>query len=398
MRREKAFHLSKHKQYRSRQIAGTVPPMVERPTILINHLMEPPNQITGITRFLFSLLDQLVRLPQFKYVLATTWDADQLPPKLANSGLHVVTRPFHRSLPHNMMMQMVQLPHLMQQFSAVAEFNCNPVGCFWPHWSRIITVHDLYFDVTPQYYRWRHRLWWRVFFPLALRAARTVLCVSASTREDLRHYYPRQVGKSVVVHEANTLQIPDKMANDSPLEDNEQYAIIVGNVSPNKNPGCLTSALKILENRGQPLTVFHVGRDDAGLLAQSARYACLRHPIQNLGRLSDEALVAAYARAMFMVSASTHEGFCLPILEAQGCGTPVICSDIPVLREVAGEAAIFFDPAKPEMLADCIDRLRIQKQLHRKLSETGLRNAARFSWARAAAETEALLKSAIGSQ
>ena len=49
---------------------------VERPTVLVNHLMEPPGRITGITRVLFSLLEQLVSLPHFRYTLATTWSTE----------------------------------------------------------------------------------------------------------------------------------------------------------------------------------------------------------------------------------------------------------------------------------------------------------------------------------
>ena len=168
--------------------------VVGRPTILINHLMEPPNRITGITRYLFSLLEELVKRQTFQYVLATTWSADQLPPTLANSELRVETQPYRRSLPQNVMLQMLTIPRLMQQFKAIAEFNCNPVGCFWPSWPRVITVHDLYFDVTPKYYRQRHRLWWNIFFPLALHAATRVICVSKSTQDDLRQHHPRQPG------------------------------------------------------------------------------------------------------------------------------------------------------------------------------------------------------------
>ena len=57
----------------------------------------------------------------------------------------VVTWPFHQSLPHNIMSQMATIPRLMHEFNAVAELNCNPVGCFWPNWTRVIIVHDLYF-------------------------------------------------------------------------------------------------------------------------------------------------------------------------------------------------------------------------------------------------------------
>ena len=367
-----------------------------RPTVLINHLMEPPGRITGITKYLFSLVAQLVKGRDFQYVLVTTWAVDQLPPALVASDLKVETQPYFRSLPHNVMMQMVTVRRLMRKLDAVAELNCNPVGCFWPTWPRLITVHDLYFDVTPHYYPRRHRLWWTLFFPLALRAATRVICVSNSTRRDFQHYYPHRVGKTSVVHEASTLDINREPVEVPGNEMDVPYAILVGNISPNKNPACLALALKILESRGRPLTVIHVGRDEAGLLARSVRTAGLEHPVRSLGTLSDDALVSAYKRATFMVSTSTHEGFCLPLLEAQSCGTPVICSDIAVLREVAGEAALFFDPAMPLALADGMERLRDEPDLHRQLSEAGLRNAARFSWARAATETEAILRSAVG--
>ena len=374
--------------------------MDEQPTILLNHLMEPPERITGITRVLFSLLEHLVCLPHFRYVLATTWSSNQLPPALLQSGaLQVVTRPFHQSLPKNIISQMTIMPQLMRNFSAVAELNCNPVGCFLPNWPRVITVHDLYFEVAPQYYPWRHSLWWNIFFPLALRAATRVVCVSNSTREDLRHFHPRQFAKTIVVHNATTLQNAIRSSNElsglPDVEDGTPYAIFVGNISPNKNAACLAAALKILERRGRPLTVFHVGRDEVGLLAQAMVDAALTQPIRSLGILSDDALVAAYRSAQFMISTSTHEGFCLPILEAQSCGTPVICSDIPVLREVAGDSALFFDPTNPATLADCIDQIIHQPNLGHRLSEAGLQNSARFSWAQAAIETEAVLQLAI---
>ena len=156
------------------------PPKVDRPRILINHLLEPPGRISGVSRFLFALLEELVKRKDLQYVLATTWAADQLPVALTRSTLHVVTLPYYESIPHNVLMQMLNLRRMMRETGAVAEFNCNPVGCFWPTWPRVITVHDLYFDVTPQYYSRRHRLWWRIFFPLALGAASGVICVSES--------------------------------------------------------------------------------------------------------------------------------------------------------------------------------------------------------------------------
>src|SRR5215469_8023499 len=142
------------------RIAGT--DMSQNRLILINHLLEPPGRVTGITRFLFALLSELVRRPCFRYALATTWRAADLPPALQHENLTVITRPFHRSTLHNIATQMRQVAILMRELGAAAEFNGNPLGCFRPGWPRIVTVHDLYFDVMAQNYPFRHRLWWRI--------------------------------------------------------------------------------------------------------------------------------------------------------------------------------------------------------------------------------------------
>ena len=90
----------------------------------------------------------------------------------------------------------------MRETGALLEFNCNPIGCFRSGWPRVITVHDLYFEVMPSLYKWRHRLWWRLLFPPSLRSASIVICVSRNTRRDLEMRYPGSGNKLVVVYEA----------------------------------------------------------------------------------------------------------------------------------------------------------------------------------------------------
>lgn len=361
-----------------------------RRVVLVNHLLEPPDRITGISSFLFALLPELAKRNAFSYVLATTWTAERVPDAVIRSGVRVINVPFYRSQPLNIAMQMISVPRLMRSTEATIEFNCNPVGCFWPHWPRAITVHDLYFDVLPANYRRRHRLWWRLFLPPSLASSSVIICVSNSTRDDLKKFHPQSSGKAVVVHEASALVIDNE-----PLEAEitgliPPYALYVGNISPNKNPGLLVAALKRLEARRRTLTVYHVGRDDAGLLAMVNGETNLQRPIQSLGPLSARALAGAYAGATCVVAPSSYEGFCLPVLEAQAFGTPVICSDIPVLREVAGFGALFFNPTDPEALADCLERTSQDDSLRKRLIAAGRSNASLYSWARAAAEIEAI--------
>jgi glycosyltransferase involved in cell wall biosynthesis len=108
--------------------------------------------------------------------------------------------------------------------------------------------------------------------------------------------------------------------------------------------------------------------------------------------VSDEILNAIYREAHCLVNTSLDEGFCLPVLEAQSRGVPVVCSDIPVLREVAGAGALFFDPKNPIALAENLFKVFADVSLHARIANLARHNATLFSWKRAAAETEAIFR------
>ncbi len=362
--------------------------MSSRHTVLINHLLEPPNRVTGITRYLFALLPELLMRNSFQYVLLTTWDAQHLPSAIKNSAASVLTHRYYRSLPHNVFAQMALLPRLVRTTGAVLEFNCNPIGCFRPAWPRIITLHDLYFNVLPEKYRLRHRLWWHLFFPATLASSSHAVCVSENTRNDLLRYYPHLGAKATVIHEASTLS-PELKPTEQ-LNMKSPYALYVGNISPNKGPEVLVRSMEILESEGRYLNLYHVGGDDAGLLSQAVSRSRLRRPVQSIGRLTDSELAAAYVNATCLIVSSTHEGFCLPVLEAQSFGTPVICSDIPVLREVAGDGALFFGTGDAGGLASSLKSIFDDVEIRQRIALAAQKNAHRFSWTKAAAEFDAL--------
>ncbi len=77
------------------------------------------------------------------------------------------------------------------------------------------------------------------------------------------------------------------------------------------------------------------------------------------------------------------EGFGIPVLEAQLCGCPAVISDIPAFREVAGDAAVFFDPRLAERLAEAVAAVG-EPDIRRRLVEAGRANVPRFNWDRTA--------------
>jgi glycosyltransferase involved in cell wall biosynthesis len=113
------------------------------------------------------------------------------------------------------------------------------------------------------------------------------------------------------------------------------------------------------------------------------------------GYVDDETLVSLYRRAVAFAYPSLDEGFGLPVLEAMACGCPVLTSDVPVLREVAGGAADLIDPLDVASIAAGLEVLVTDDARRASLVERGFARAAQFSWARTAAGVEEVIASVM---
>ncbi len=103
--------------------------------------------------------------------------------------------------------------------------------------------------------------------------------------------------------------------------------------------------------------------------------------------MAETDLPALYAAATAFIFPSLYEGFGLPVLEAMACGTPVACSRTSSLTEVAGEAALLFEPTSTAEIREAMHRLLTDTSLRESLCQRGLQQAARFSWQRTASMT-----------
>lgn len=197
-----------------------------------------------------------------------------------------------------------------------------------------------------------------------------------------------------LVGEGSTAQPPSPPTR-TPL----RYALHVGTVEPRKNVATLLAAWRLLWlRRADPPPLVLCG--GFGWQAEEARReigaAEAEGWLVHLGYVSLEELAALYRGAELVALPSFYEGFGLPAVEALRAGAPLLASDLPVLREVAGDAALYAPPDRPDLWADRAGELLADSSLRADLRRRGLERAALFDWRRAAEETVQAFRAAAG--
>lgn len=266
-----------------------------------------------------------------------------------------------------------------------------------------VTLHDLIW-VEHAHLSYDHRLawlrwpvtnaWGRATMWHAMRRADRVLAISGASLEAARRRYGIAAERATVVHHGVTLdqlQPGDVQAPPpglGPDPERAAFLLCLGNTRPYKNVRAALHALARLPSELARLRLVISGRSDAlASLRRLAGELGIAGRVVFTGMVDQHQLGWLYQHAIALVFPSLVEGFGLPVVEAMASGCPVIAADIPVLREIAGDAALAVDPRDPTSIADAAARLSRDPDLRRGLVERGRQRAARFSWERCARQT-----------
>lgn len=251
-------------------------------------------------------------------------------------------------------------------------------GPFWVR-HQVVAIHDATPARMPQAFGRLFRLWYRVLMPVLGCMARRIITVSRFSAAEIEHVYAIPADKVSVVYGSGEHILRKAVAVDgvpSPPGIDAPFVLAVGTTAKHKNMDLIFRLGDRLERRRYTIAV--AGGLNAKIFEGSR--ASGSENIQMLGYVSDEKLIELYSQALCFVFPSKYEGFGLPALEAMSLGCPVVASNIPALREVCGDAALYFDPDDAEGLKQLLDRLAADGQLRDELKRKGFAQARRFSW------------------
>ena len=300
--------------------------------------------------------------------------------------------------------------------SKLWQFGLNPIGSHFPKldvfhswdWLQppdkniplVSTIHDLaiirYPEVAHPKVLKMHQRSWQI---LRDRQAQ-IIAVSNSTKNDIVRYLEIPEKNITVVHEALPTQVaeisrdlaqkPELVAFiKQKLQLNKPYLLFVGTREPRKNLARLIQAWLPLANDYQLIIAGEQAWDGSELISKNPN-------LRFMGRVTDQELAVLYHQSELFVYPSLYEGFGLPVLEAFAHGVPVVSSDIPAIREVAGNAAELCNPLDETSIRQAIEKVLNEKKLdsEQRMKKMIIRLQL-FNWQKTALQTLVVYQKAI---
>ncbi|GAB3387411.1 glycosyltransferase family 1 protein [Humibacter soli] len=339
----------------------------------------------GISRYTASLVAELAKLHEVTMLINDRRQLDMLP-DLPWSMAASPTSPLE--------------PLVARQVNRLAPdvvfTPMQTMGSMGRRYRLVLTVHDLiyYRNRTPPrdlpafvrgLWRLYHLAWWPQ--RMLLNRSDAVVAVSETTRGLIAEHHLTRRPVHVVT---NAPDVPSGVPTEPRDAPATRSLVYMGSFMPYKNVETLAKATALLPGYELHL-MSRIGDADRERLTSAAPGARL---VFHNGA-SDEEYFGTLLNATALVTASLDEGFGIPVVEAMRVGTPAVISDIPIFREIGGEAAVYADPRDPEAFADAVRGLEQPGEWARR-STLSVAAASRYTWAASADALLELLQEVAG--
>jgi glycosyltransferase involved in cell wall biosynthesis len=295
-----------------------------------------------------------------------------------------------RSRPQWVLGEQTLLPRMASRAGVDLMHSMASTAPLWGSFARVVTVHDLIYARFPEAHSGLREKGMRVLVPGAARRSDRVIADSHSTRDDLVDLLGIEAERIDVVPLGLGAPVRARAMAEDRLRERlglgeRRVLLSLSAKRPHKNLAALIAAMALLPEEGRPVLVlpgyptWHEAE-----LRERAESLGVGEDVRLMGWLAEEELEGLWAIAEAFVFPSLYEGFGLPVLEAMARGVPVACSDASSLPEVAGDAALLFDPREVAAIAAALTRLLEDTDLRGRLRALGRERVKLFSWERAA--------------
>jgi glycosyltransferase involved in cell wall biosynthesis len=362
--------------------------MKNKPHSLLLNLAVILNKPTGITNYTLNIL------PYLEDLAPTLLAAQPLPPwNYYPIPADLTPEQGFKGHLKRLLWTQFQLPRIYHKLQARLLFSPlpeAPLGCGCRF---VVMVHDLiplrftkrFAPLTPYF---RH------YIPQVLQQAAHIVCNSEATARDIVDYYqinPAKITPIPLAYSASHFQPLSLPPVPTP------YFLYLGRPNPYKNTPGLINAFSQFQYKDS-CQLWLAGPSDRRYtpqLQQQVNALNLTEQVKFLDYVSYNDLPKLLNQALALVFPSLWEGFGLPVLEAMGCGTPVITSNLASLPEVTGEAALLVNPYHTAEITAAMEDIFTNPALRQELSQRSLKRARQFSWEKTGKATANILKKYI---
>lgn len=344
--------------------------------------------ISGIGTYLSNLLPGILcGFPDERFLLLGDEDALRsiLPCELSNFTI----RPFHS--------KMYSLDEQLKYLSLIPN---DAKLYFCPHYNipvfysgkLLVTVYDLFHLAMPELVGGIHKsLYAKFMFNLVRRNADEIITISEFTKQELLKYTAGSRDNISSIHLGiDNTWFEVKSGATQPFT---PYILYVGNIKPHKNLSLLVRAFQKIMHL-IPHNLVLVGKREGFITGDPGLSTLVAHVgdrIQFTGYVEKDILQSYFAGATALIFPSLYEGFGFPPLEAMAVGCPVISSVAGPMKEICGDAALFFNPRSEDDLSDKILSLLGNETLRRTLVNRGHERAKIFKWESCVLQTNKII-------
>jgi glycosyltransferase involved in cell wall biosynthesis len=343
-------------------------------------------QYTGVERYVFELIRELMKKPLYKNERVFLYSSAIV----KNIG----------ELPDGWEWKILNLPLLKKGWTHLRlsfELFVNPPSVFFSpaheiplfhRKSKIVnTIHDIAFVHVPEVYTFFAQARQRWAIKRAIKLSNHILTVSYTTKNDLNNYYSvnqamMTVARLGVSHRKNFLN-----------SDHGSYFLTLGRIEKKKNIEFLIKVFERFAQKHENIKLLLVGKmgDGSEQILKQIDNSKIKKNIEILGFVPDDQLQSLFARSLAFLFPSKYEGFGMPVLEAMSENVPVIASDIPALREICENSAIFASPYSEDEWLGALESI-MDDNVRADLITKGKEQIKKFSWEQTARTTLKVLR------